>query len=699
MKKSNFIYLLLTSFLIIGSLSAQTPKWVSTEVQNRTAVLEHFTGIHCSGCTKGYKIADELLKLYPDKFIIINNHSGIRSNHIYPEQFDFRTEEGDLIYSNSRLYIYITEEPDGAINRSTEPWSIFSDEWESTAVDIMNQPSIVNIYVKTDINFTTRELIVEVEYYYTSDSPASENYLTVMLLQNEIVGHQDGGKKYYPEYVVNDSLYRHNHVLRKVLSNDGAFGEPITNTKKGSYECRKYRLLLPDSIRNVPLELKSLNRFCHTNLEVVAFISESKSNIYTGYKSAVEIPKSIRTDLKVEDVTDYHNTLKFEPIHPKIKVTNNSDLPVTKFDMEYTLSNIQDTLYFDYIYNAHTKKIYDTIISKSNKYYDILKKGESFIFEYPEITWDAFNTASNYISHAFVSNAYSYDVLLLDVDTTDNTSDISKICLLDTSFSETEISFESSLSTLTNTIPVHTFLDKSFNSYFAVRKPSDLGYNIQSCGAKNTRGAVMFLLSKPFHVADKPGYIMFGEIDCKDNPNKVLTYYYSYCYGLEIFKGTAPKIITEISKDWGQSWQRISEITCEEYPWEKNTEIFIPTSSQYKYVQINLYDYVKENFIIRIGCIPGSDGDVLWIDEISIKNADNEGIEENTKLSVYPNPATNILHINNSNLLGEEYEIYDLSGKLIIKDINNSNIINVENLSAGTYSLKIKDSIFNFIKE
>ena len=43
--------------------------------------------------------------------------------------------------------------------------------------------------------------------------------------------------------------------------------------------------------------------------------------------------------------------------------------------------------------------------------------------------------------------------------------------------------------------------------------------------------------------------------------------------------------------------------------------------------------------------------------------------------------------------------MYDLSGKLIIKDINKSNEINIENLSIGTYSLKIKDTIFKFIKK
>ena len=42
-KKKYYIYILL-SLLFVAKLQAQTPKWVSTEVQKRTAVLEKFTG-------------------------------------------------------------------------------------------------------------------------------------------------------------------------------------------------------------------------------------------------------------------------------------------------------------------------------------------------------------------------------------------------------------------------------------------------------------------------------------------------------------------------------------------------------------------------------------------------------------------------------------------------------------------------------
>ena len=316
--------------------------------------------------------------------------------------------------------------PAGSINRSTYPWAMHYSAWDSTVKNIINQKSPVNVYIKPEINFTTRELTIEVEYYYTDDSPADENYLTVMLLQNEIVDYQQDGLKNNPEYVVtdlNDTLYRHMHVLRKGLS-VGVWGGRIKNTKKGSYECRNYSIILPDSIKNVPLYL--------TNLEVVAFIAERDSNIYTGHRAIVEIPAKLRTNLAVEDITEYNNDIKFEPIHPKIKVTNKSDLPVTNFDISFTLANTQTFL------NLSTNKyfkIYDTLLILKDEYSGKLEKGESAIFEFPEITRSYYKIASNYVTNASVSNIYNNETLLIEIDTTNNSTETFNLCLFDTAFS------------------------------------------------------------------------------------------------------------------------------------------------------------------------------------------------------------------------------------------------------------------------
>jgi len=68
------------------------------------------------------------------------------------------------------------------------------------------------------------------------------------------------------------------------------------------------------------------------------------------------------------------------------------------------------------------------------------------------------------------------------------------------------------------------------------------------------------------------------------------------------------------------------------------------------------------------------------------------GMDEywNPDLSIYPNPVSSVLHIENG--ASEEllrYEIFDMSGVMVQLDPQPSTEINVENLPAGTYLLKI----------
>ena len=64
------------------------------------------------------------------------------------------------------------------------------------------------------------------------------------------------------------------------------------------------------------------------------------------------------------------------------------------------------------------------------------------------------------------------------------------------------------------------------------------------------------------------------------------------------------------------------------------------------------------------------------------------------KFNLYPNPATNIVNITNSeNLLIKQVEIYDVAGKLInTQNFNNETEIqlNIENLTSGTYILHLQ---------
>ena len=87
-----------------------------------------------------------------------------------------------------------------------------------------------------------------------------------------------------------------------------------------------------------------------------------------------------------------------------------------------------------------------------------------------------------------------------------------------------------------------------------------------------------------------------------------------------------------------------------------------------------------------------------------------QGIEDNSinlKLTAYPNPTSNFLTLNASNakLSTLNFELYDISGKLIEsrKIISTSETIAMENLPNATYFLKVNNNnneikIFKIIK-
>ncbi|NLA24560.1 MAG: T9SS type A sorting domain-containing protein, partial [Bacteroidales bacterium] len=72
----------------------------------------------------------------------------------------------------------------------------------------------------------------------------------------------------------------------------------------------------------------------------------------------------------------------------------------------------------------------------------------------------------------------------------------------------------------------------------------------------------------------------------------------------------------------------------------------------------------------------------------------NPEIASNPEISVYPNPATEYLNIELNQHLSDEVQIYDISGKLLISKVINSNHtqINIADLEQGMYILNVLKS-------
>ena len=270
---------------------AQLP--VSTAVQNKKVILEEFTGITCTYCPDGHKRANILAAANPGNVFVVNIHTGGYAGN----NPDYKTPFGAAIASQSNITGY----PAGTVNRtvfpglsqnSSNPGTAMSrGNWTNAANQVMAQQSYLNVALQATLDTNTRELVVNVEVYYTGASPAATNFLHVALLQDSILGPQTGGSTYYPAMMVNGQ-YQHNKMLRHLLT--GQWGDQITTTSSGTLVSKQYTYTVPT---HLPLVTIGTNTsVLLKKLRLVAFVTESTQTVVSGNAGPINL-----TPLSVEE--------------------------------------------------------------------------------------------------------------------------------------------------------------------------------------------------------------------------------------------------------------------------------------------------------------------------------------------------------------------------------------------------------------
>jgi hypothetical protein len=255
----------------VGSLIGQSI--VTTSPQYKSAILEEFTGIHCTYCPDGHLIGSTLYNNNPNRVVLINIHTGGYATPSAGEP-DFQTTWGAAIAGQTGLTGY----PAGSVNRHPFATAMTAGgtasgrtSWTTMADEIMQEVSPVNVGATSTFNSTTNELTIDVEAFYTSNSSASTNYLNVALIQDSLLGPQTGGTNYNPtNYVGSD--YVHSHMLRDLIT--GQWGDVISTTTQGSLYQNQYVYTVPADVNGLPIDVSN----CH----IVVFVTESTQEIYTG---------------------------------------------------------------------------------------------------------------------------------------------------------------------------------------------------------------------------------------------------------------------------------------------------------------------------------------------------------------------------------------------------------------------------------
>ena len=315
----------------IGHLFAQTI--VSTNPENKKVILEEFTGIHCTYCPDGHRLANLIADSNPEDVFLINIHQG---NYANPssEEPDFRTEWGNAIAGQSGLAGY----PAGTINRHLFPdmpqgsgTAISRFDFETAAEIVLEETSYVNLGLEAtlDLSVSPAFLTVHVEAYYTGNEAPSTNKLNIALLQDSILGPQVGMSA-NPDYVAGNQ-YIHMHALRHLLTDQ--WGEDITTTTQGTFIDRTYSWEIPSSINEVILNPNQLN--------IIAFITESEQEIISGNKcNVIVIPATTSNDCEVMRISNLPAIICDDGlVTPVVNILNKSVHPITSMEITYNANN------------------------------------------------------------------------------------------------------------------------------------------------------------------------------------------------------------------------------------------------------------------------------------------------------------------------------------------------------------------------
>lgn len=323
MKKITLSFFLLASF---STLLAQTI--VSTAPQNRKVILEEFTGINCVYCPQGHSIANTLKAANPNNFFAINVHVGGYATP-GPGQPDFRTPFGSAIAGQTGLTGY----PSGTVNRSVFTGAMTAggtalprNLWTARTNATLAQASYVNVGTTASIDPITRVLTVNVEAYYTANSPVSTNKLNVAFLQNNTKGPQTGGNA--------GTDYAHQHRLISMLT--GQWGENITTTTTGSLISRSYTYTIPAAYNNIIAEMG--------DFEIVAFVTETQQNIVSGNGTTPTYTGLANNDALIKRVINIPSQCK-NTVTPQIEIQNYGQNNITNLAINYDLNALGQQVY------------------------------------------------------------------------------------------------------------------------------------------------------------------------------------------------------------------------------------------------------------------------------------------------------------------------------------------------------------------
>lgn len=325
MKK--ILSLAVLAVLTVFPALAQNEQFVSTEVSNKNVVLEEYTGINCGYCPDGHKRANQLAAANPGRVFVINIHAGGYAANTYT------TQHGNTLQTTFGANSF----PTGTVNRHTFTgysngnFLMSRGDWASAANTIMNQTSPVNIAARGTLDWSTRELNITVQLYYTADEANATNKLNVAILQDNVIGSQSGASLNPDQQV--GSQYRHMHMFRGFIYNN-AWGEDITTTTQGSFVEKTYTYTIPASLGSPTAIAAKLE-----DLHFVAFVAQGQQEILNGCEVEIENINMPALSARIDGLNNVGVFDCSTDARVSVNVTNVGSDAITALTFQYSVAN------------------------------------------------------------------------------------------------------------------------------------------------------------------------------------------------------------------------------------------------------------------------------------------------------------------------------------------------------------------------
>ena len=655
MKYSQFILftILLNSFNLFGQLP------VSTSAQNKNVLLEEYTGLHCSFCPDGAKMADELHDKNKDDLFIISWHTGTFAAPA-PTEPDYRTNFGTGIEVESGVVGF----PGGSINRhifSGTKTSLSRYSWETYADQTISEPSYVNIAMNADINLTTRVVTIDAELYFTGTTAPSTIYFNIALLQDNIIGPQNGREK-NPHYMMPSNEYRHMHMLRHLIT--GQWGDTLTGTTQSTLIAKQYQYTIPPDINGVPVDLTNLSFYGFVNEGTSETITVNNAHItFSGVPNGIGLVDiSAKTKMITPPFCDPNAT-------PEVTIYNNSTTPIDTFEVSYSLNSGTPVVQFittPLLAGDSTLITFSPIVVSAEK--------NAFIFNVN------IDTVVNLID-SFQNNQYSYSNDFFYILPTP----------FGTSFSEDFESYN------------HGVIDPT-NAFLITPPVGSQAYvvdNNNMSGVNNSLGGFWksqqsFRWKLPFIPSGIESSLIYQKMNFSAATDSELEFSYAYSQNTS---NSQDSLNIDISTDCGTTWTTVfGDFGSSLATAPAHSGFFYPDSLEWKKELVNLSAYDGESEVLLRFRVYSDDGASLFLDDINVSTS--VGIhtpQKENNFSVFPNPSNGQVTISGiiNSSTNAIINVSDLTGKIVQHKIifmekgKNTIALNLSTLAKGMYYISI----------